>query len=176
VTGGIVVRLSEQELHEATQLGRDTDAICALQKLKPRQKAGKLAKEIDGARAEFAVAKLYGLDKPRLNIVGDDHKDLWIGDLSIDVKHTATADLIFDSMGHFKADLAVLVHDAGSPHSLLVVGCISRAQFEAKARSEQRLHGMRLCLKAEELSPPESLWRAAQTRRFDSLSHNHGGA
>ncbi len=85
---GIVVRLSDQELHEAERLGADTDAICQkVMGYKPRDPgSNKVQSEIDGARAEYAVAKLYGLEKPTLNILGDGGKDLWLNGISIDVK------------------------------------------------------------------------------------------
>jgi hypothetical protein len=164
---GILVRLSDQELHEAERLGSDTDAICQkVMGYKPRDPgSNKVQSEIDGARAEFAVAKLYGLDKPTLNILGDGGKDLWFGGLSVDVKFTNTDDLIFDDVDAFKADVAVLVKNQGDdPRALSVVGCVSRGEFAANSTAQERKYGIKLCMKAAELSPPESLWRFAVER------------
>ena len=164
---GIVVRLSDQELHEATHLGIDTDAVCQkLMGFKPRDPGhDKLQSEINGARAEFAVAKLYGLDKPTLNIMGDGGKDLWFGGLSVDVKFTDTDDLIFDSLKAFEAEAAVLVSNHGDdPCSLRVIGCVHRDKFAANHTAGERLYGPKIWMKACDLSPPESLWRFAVER------------
>lgn len=164
---GILVRLSSQELHDAERLGADTDAICQkVMGYTPRDPGSdKLQSEIDGARAEYAVAKLFDLDRPTLNILGDGGKDLWFGNLSIDVKFTKTDDLIFDDVDAFKADVAVLVRNHGDdPRSLMVVGCVSRGEFASSATPQKRKYGMKLCMKAEELSPPEVLWRVGKYR------------
>ena len=164
---GILVMLSNQELHEAECLGADTDAICQkVMGYTPRDPgSNKVQSEVDGARAEHAVAKLYGLEKPTLNILGDGGKDLWFGGLSVDVKFTNTDDLIFDSADAFKSDVAVLVRNYGEdPRSLTVVGCVSRGEFAASSTVQERKYGTKLCMKASELSPPESLWRAARQR------------
>ena len=133
---GIMVRLNNQELHDAERLGADTDAICQkVMGYKPRDPgSNKVQSEVDGARAEFAVSKLYGLDKPTLNILGDGGKDLWFGGLSVDVKFTNTDDLIFDDVDACKADVAVLVRNHGDdPRSMNVVGCVSRGEFAASS-------------------------------------------
>lgn len=164
---GILVKLSDQELHGAERLGADTDAICQkVMGYKPRDPgSNKVQSEIDGARAEYAVAKLYGLDAPSLNILGDGGKDLWFGGLSIDVKFTNTDDLIFDDVDAFKADVAVLVRNHGDdPRTLSVVGCVSRSEFAAKSEAQKRKYGTKLCMKAIDLSPPEALWRFAVER------------
>jgi hypothetical protein len=164
---GIAVRLSSQELHEATCLGQDADAICQkVMGYKPRDPgSNKVQSEIDGARAEYAVAKLYGLEKPTLNILGDGGKDLWFGDVSLDVKFTNTNDLIFDDIDAFKAGVAVLVKNHGDdPRMLNVVGCVSSEGFAANSTAQERKYGTKLCMRADELSPPETLWRFAVER------------
>ena len=164
---GIVVRLTDQELHEAERLGADTDAICQkVMGYKPRDPgSNKVQSEVDGARAEFAVAKLYALDKPTLNILGDGGKDLWFGGISLDVKFTNTNDLIFDDVDAFKAGVAVLVKNHGDdPRMLNVIGCVSRDVFAANSTAQQRKYGPKLCMRADELSPPEALWRFAVER------------
>ena len=138
---GIVVRLTDQELHEAERLGADTDAICQVMGYKPRDPgSNKVQSEVDGARAEFAVAKLYALDKPTLNILGDGGKDLWFGGISLDVKFTNTNDLIFDDVDAFKAGVAVLVKNHGDdPRMLNVIGCVSRDVFAANSTAQQKV-------------------------------------
>ena len=110
--------------------------------------------------------KLYGLDRPTLNILGDGGKDLWFGNSSIDVKFTKTDDLIFDDVDAFKADVAVpnVRNHGDDPRSLMVVGCVSRGEFASSATPQKRKYGMKLCMSAEELSPPEVLWRVGKYR------------
>jgi len=164
---GIVVRLTSQELHEAICLGQDTDAICQkVMGYTPRDPgSNKVRSEIDGARAEFAVAKLFGLGKPTLNILGDGGKELWFNGISIDVKFTNTDHLIFDDVDAFKADVAVLVSShEDDPCLLTVVGCVSRSEFAASSVPQKRKYGTKLCMKVEDLAPPEALWRSAVAR------------
>lgn len=163
----LIVRLTPQEYHAAVTLGNDTHAICQLQGLKPRDPEGKVQSEIDGARAEYAVAKLFGLEPPRLNIASDGGIDLWFDDLAIDVKFTKTDSLIFDNVDSFKADIAVLVRNFGAdPRSLAVVGCVGREAFYAGCAAEERKYGRKLCMKADQLQPPERLWREVKKRGF----------
>lgn len=154
---GISVRLSAREEHEAKLLGRDTTKICRMQSTRPRGEEGRDDSDIAGARAEFAVAKLFGLEKPKFNVLGDEGKDLWFGDKSIDVKFTKTNELIFDSLDSFKADIAVLVTPKGN--ELLVQGGISRRAFTGKFKERQKKYGIKLCVDLEDLTPPETLWK-----------------
>ena len=142
----------------------------------------KLQSEIDGARAEYAVSKLYGLDRPTLNILGDGGKDLWFGDLSVDVKFTKTDDLIFDDVDAFKADVAVLGNHGDDPRSLMVVGCVSRGEFASRATPQKRKYGMKLCMGAEDVSAGGSMasrqiqagerWTGELTKRHQSCGHS----
>jgi len=165
----LIVRLTPQELHAAVTLGKDTHAICGLQGLKPRDANGKEQSEIDGARAEYAVAKLFGLEPPSLNVGSDGGIDLWFGERSIDVKFTKTDSLIFDNVDSFKADIAVLVRNFGDdPSALGVVGCIGREAFAERSTLEDRKYGPKLCMKSEELLPPERLWREIKKLEFST--------
>ena len=153
---GISVSLSAKEEHDALLLGRDTTKICRMQNTKPRGEEGRDDSDIRGARAEFAVAKLYGLEKPKFNVLGDEGKDLWFGNTSIDVKWTKTEELIFDSLDAFKADVAILVTSKGS--DLMIHGGISRKEFIGKYEERQKKYGTKLCVDAVDLAPPELVW------------------
>ena len=61
--------------------------------------------------------------------------------------------------------MAVLVKNHGDdPHRLMVIGCVSRGEFAAKCEAKERKYGTKMCMKASDLSPPESLWRFAVER------------
>lgn len=152
------VRLSEREVHQAASLGRDTTSVCRMQNTKPRGESGRDSSDINGARAEFAVAKLFGIDQPTLNIAGDGHIDLWLGNISIDVKWTASPYLIFDDMSRFQADVAVLVRDTEDPSVLHVDGVISRSRFESECDLKDMKYGTKLVVSKDALWPIESLW------------------
>lgn len=152
----ISVSLSAQEEHEAKLLARDTTKICRMQKTNPRGEEGRDENELLGCRAEFAVAKLYGLEKPRFNVLGDDGKDLWFGNKSIDVKFTKTEDLIFDSLDSFKADVAILVTNKGE--ELMVHGGIGRENFSSVCKEKSLKYGVKLCVEKADLVPPDVVW------------------
>jgi len=152
------VSLSRKEFHEATTLGQDTTKVCRMQNTTPRGEEGRGDSDINGALAEFAVAKLYGADKPRLNIVNDGGLDLWVNDKSIDVKYTRTDLLIFDSLAKFKADIAVLVCPTEQPDTFSVVGGVSRDSFADRCFEQTMKYGSKLVMKSESLSPPEKIW------------------
>jgi hypothetical protein len=165
----MLVKLSKSELHRATTLGRDTTAICRMQNTIPRGEEGRNDSDIDGARAEFAVAKLYGLEPPTLNVAGDEGCDLWFGQVSIDVKFTRTSALIFDNLHKFRADVAVLVEPHGErPERMTVVGWSTRDHFKDHAVVKQMKYGEKLVMDREHLKSPESLWRAVRGREVSS--------
>ena len=152
------VRLSRREFHEATTLGMDTTKICRMQNTNPRGEQGRDNSDVLGALAEFAVAKLYGADKPRLNVVSDGGLDLWVGDVSIDVKCTRTDLLIFDSLDHFKADIAVLVRATDEDDLFDVVGGVSQSAFAQRCFKKDLKYGSKFVMEGKALSPPEKVW------------------
>jgi len=160
----ISVRLSPREEHEALLLARDTTKICRMQNTNPRGEDGRDENEIRGARAEFAVAKLFGLDPPKFNVLGDEGKDLWFGDTSIDVKFTKTEELIFDSLDSFRADVAILVTQKGS--DLVVQGGIRRENFASVCKEKEKLYGTKLCVDLTSLAKPEAIWRSLREKQI----------
>lgn len=155
----ISVRLSPREEHEALILSRDTTKICRMQDTTPRGEDGRDQSDHVGCRAEFAVAKLLGLDPPKFNVLGDEGKDLWFGNQSIDVKHTGgkETDLIFDSLEAFRADAAILV--TSNEGEFVVHGGVSKERFTRDAYLKSKKFGMKMCLNVSEISPIETLWK-----------------
>ncbi len=66
--------------------------------------------DINGVKAEMAVAKLYQIDYDPFHFGIDSGVDLWSGETSIDVKSTfhPHGHLVFKSLDSFKADVAML--------------------------------------------------------------------
>ena len=166
----MLVELSKSDLHRAEVLGRDTVKICEMQGFLPRlenESQDRVKANQWGFKAEFAVARLFDLELPTLTVVTDGGVDLWMGDLSIDVKFTNAmrGPLVFDSMEKFKADIAVLVGKTDTHNILSVNGLVSREDFEKKAYKRDVWYGERLVMDEGDLSPIEHLW-------FESLERN----
>ena len=162
------IKLSKPELHRAECLGRDTVAVCKLMKFDPRlenDKQSRVDANILGYKAEIAVAKLYSLEYPILNIVSDGGLDLWIDQFSIDAKWTSTSDLIFDSMEKFESDFAVGVPSV-SDDVMEVHGFVSRKKFKRSAVIKNYKYGDRLAMPLADLASPELLWKYAATEKF----------
>lgn len=159
----MLVELSKADVHRAEVLGRDTVKLCEMQGFKPRLEndaQDRVEANQWGFKAEFAVARLFNLDPPDLTVVTDGGVDLWMGDLSIDVKFTnkTFGPLVFDSMEKFKADIAVLVGRGGTDNELSVNGFVLRKVFEDSAVEHDFGYGKRLVMKADDMKPIERLW------------------
>lgn len=159
----MLVELSKADVHRAEVLGRDTVKLCEMQGFKPRlenEDQNRVEANQWGFKAEFAVARIFNLDPPDLTVVTDGGVDLWMGDLSIDVKLTNATfgPLVFDSMEKFKADMAVLVGRTGMDNVLSVNGFVWREEFEDKAFEHDFGYGKRLVMKEKDMGSVERLW------------------
>ena len=162
------IKLSKPELHKAECLGRDTVAICKMMKFDPRlenDNQSRIDANILGYKAEIAIAKLYGLEYPTLNVVSDGGLDLWLGNFSIDSKWTSTSDLIFDSMEKFESDFAVGVTSV-SDDVMQIHGFVSRRKFKRFAVVKNYKYGERLTMPLADLASPELLWKYAASEKF----------
>ena len=156
-------QLSQQDVHASELLGNDTVAICKKMGFSPRLENSKQTREeanVVGFKAEFAVARLLGLDLPTLNILGDGGIDLWAGDVSIDVKFSnrERGPLIFDSLSKFRADVAVLVGATDDPSVMSINGAIGKQEFAQRAYIHNFGSGQRKVMDADNLHPIEWLW------------------
>lgn len=121
-----------------------------------------------GVMAERVVAKVFDIDHQHLMGV-DDGADLWLDDLSIDVKSTfhESGRLLFKSRESFKADAAVLVCQL-TQDTYKVVGYASRQTFLDKAREIDLGHGPSWAMEQSELSPLGQLWQYARSKAMRS--------
>jgi len=162
------VTVSERDQHEAHMLALDTVKLLESMGVAPRlenKKQSRIDANRFGFMAEFAVARVFGAGEPRLNIATDGGVDLWLDDISVDVKYTKTRLLIFDSLEKFKAKVAILVthRDLGV---MEIIGWMGKKDFERVAIAKDFGYGERMVAQAEDLRPIETLWGKIQERKF----------
>ena len=165
------IRLSKQDSHTCQLMGADTVKLCEMQGFAPRldnKKQSRVEANVYGFKAEFAVARLFNLELPTVNVATDGGVDLWFGDFTIDVKFTNDeyGNLIFDSMQKFKSQIGVLVGKTNDPDVMHINGWIDRNNFKNKCHSHNFGYGDRLYLKHDELFPTESLWSRLMQHKF----------
>jgi len=159
----MLVKLSQADVHTCEVLGADTVKLCEMQKFKPRlenDKQSRIEANVYGFKAEFAVARLFGLELPTLNVTSDHGVDLWWNDVSIDVKFTNRddGDLIFDSVRKFKSRVAILVAKTDDDSVMRIKGWCGHKQFSMDAIATDFGHGPRLYMPSIHLKPIEQLW------------------
>ena len=165
------VRISKKDAHQAELMGADTVALLEMRGVKPRlqnERQSRLDANIYGFKAEFAVARLFGLDAPMVNVCSDKGVDLWMDDISVDVKFSnkSGGPLIFDSADSFAAMCAVMVGRTDDPDEFIISGCVTKSVFLRKHYKHDFGYGERLVMDVADLEPIEWLWRKAMERRF----------
>ena len=165
----MIIRISKQDMHEASLLAQDTVFLLERLGVSPRlenEKQSRVEANKQGFMAEFAVCRLFGTEPPRLNIATDGGLDLWLGDVAVDVKFTKTSKLIFDSQDKFKAQVAILATTTDHHDCMKLLGWIGRTEFLELCTEHDFGYGERLVMDASELRPLEQLWRKIQERKF----------
>ncbi len=155
------VKLSKKELHECRLLGSDTVKICQMQgfnqRLENENQSRDEANQL-GFMAEYAVAKLFGLEKSGFNVISDGGVDLWWGDATIEVKYTKSMKLLFDRPESFAADYAVLVTRLPDKETFRFLGWVDRDTFMKNWKPYSGKFGERMSMASYDLLPPEKLW------------------
>lgn len=122
-----------------------------------------------GVMAEVAVARLLNADYSITALGIDSGIDMWVGEISIDVKGTMRTNgrLLFKSMASFKADAAVLVNKVeGDEMAVNVIGGISRQKFAIVATKRDFGRGEGMVCEIENLTPIHEFWMALMKRKF----------
>ena len=160
----MLFKLTKSEMHLADCLGRDTVKLCNMQGATPRfadtdDGTKRVDANIRAYRGEVLFARLFGLERPTLNVLGDEGVDAWLGDISIDVKVSGKewGDLIFDK-GKFKADGAVGFGQCKEPDILRLHGCIQSKTFLENHELFDYGYGEKMRMLATDLMPIEKLW------------------
>ena len=158
----MLCKLTKREMHLADCLGRDTVRICNMSGATPRwadddDGAKRINNNIMAYRGEILFARIFNLDMPTLNVMGDNGVDCWLGDMSVDVKTSMKPQLIFDKKG-FKAEAAVAFQQTDQDDVLDLMGWITKADFNKKFYLHDYGRGERGVVDGENLNPIESLW------------------
>ena len=114
-----------------------------------------------GIKAELAVSKLFNIKHDVFRFGVDSGVDMWLDDLSIDVKATFHKDghLLFKNIEAFRADFGVLVTQENPIGPLSIVGFCSRKKFALSSFPKNFGKGMGVALGQKDLQPMEKLWR-----------------
>jgi len=167
----MLVRLSKQDAHSSKLMGADTVKLCEMQGFKPRlenENQSRTEANIYGFKAEFAVARLFDLEPPTINVLSDGGVDLWCDNISIDVKFTNQefGPLVFDEIPKFRAHVAVLVGRTDNTNTMRINGWIDRPAFKNKAKQADFGYGKRLVMEYDTLFPIETLWKHFMEIKF----------
>lgn len=166
----MLITINKQDAHASELMGADTVKLCEMQGFPPRlenERQSRVEANIWGFKAEFAIARLFDLQPPTINVLSDGGIDLWFGDTSIDVKFSNNeyGDLVFDTEEKFKADIAVAVGKVGG-NTLRVNGYADKAFFVEHSEPHNYGHGPRLRMNANQLKPIERLWHCFMAKKF----------
>ena len=165
------VRLSKRDLLEAELMARDTVFMLEKLSVSPRlenKNQSRLDANIMGFMAEFAVCRVLGAEAPRLNFATDGGVDLWLGDVTIDVKYTSkkTSKLIFDSVDKFKSQVAILVTATDNMDVMEILGWCGKGRFIEDSYGKDFGYGERLVMDADKLQPIEQFWLKYTQSKF----------
>jgi hypothetical protein len=164
-------KLTRQDSHTSEIMGADTVALCKLQGFNPRLENERQSREeanAFGYKAEFAVARLFDVEPPVINVLSDGGVDLWMDDTPVDVKFTneEQGPLIFDSMQKFRAEIAILVGRTDDDDVMSINGWVTRKEFKASAGKHDFGYGERLFMGHTEMNPIETLWRFLAEKKW----------
>ena len=167
----MLIRLTKKDCHTASTMGADTVAICKMQGFAPRLENNSQTREeanAFGYKAEFAVARLFGAELPEINILSDGGIDIWLDDVSVDVKFTnkERGTLIFDTLDKFRAQIAVLVGRTEKDDVMRINGWVAKNDFAMRSKPHDFGYGERLIMNADDLLPIENLWKRLAVKRM----------
>lgn len=135
-----------------------------------RKDQGREDSDIDllGIKAELAVSKVFGCNYSVFQLGVDDGADMFLGDISIDVKSTfhENGKLLFKSLPAFKASCSILVTATEKDNVMSLAGYVPRKQFHQEAKEDDLGHGICFTMAQMRLRPVEGLWRVYQDMRF----------
>jgi hypothetical protein len=152
---GIEIILDEEQIELANNLahGRNDRKIGVVRNRRVDQSRGDLAINYSGVKAELAVGELFGVPiNEETGLFGDGGEyDLIIGEKSTQVKFNnyEYGDLYFNDLLEFKAERAVLC--IGNKREILVIGYISRNEFQAKHIVKDYGYGPRVAVEQHQL-------------------------
>jgi hypothetical protein len=162
------VKLSKKDMSEINQFASLRWQIArASGVVNQRKDIARSDDDVDrlGLLGEYIVAKVFNLKfNPSLSGI-DEGYDLWIKDLSIDVKTTfyKTGVLLFKSKESFRADVGILVIPTDDKNIFKVAGFIPQREFKEKSKI---FKGSQYCVEQKDLMPIEKLWKCTKQKEL----------
>jgi len=170
----MIVKLSPKEMSNCKQAATfrwQLARACGV--ANQRRDQGRNDNDLDllGIQAEVCVAKVFDIEHNPFQLGVDSGEDMWLGDLSIDVKSTfyPRGKLLFKNMESFKADCSVLVCKQ-EEDTFRVAGYCSQKTFSKLSKPMDLGHGVGMVLDQGELSPIEKLWAYYTFRRLKKFN------
>jgi|TARA_R110002073_G_scaffold61900_2_gene155689 hypothetical protein len=173
----VKVRLSAKELDDCDRAGRHRFEFARLAK-KPHTLACKNTakndpvRDVQGLKAELAVAKLFGSEFSPFEFGPDNGVDLWIDEISVDVKVTTTQienpNLLFMDGKTLKADVAILcrIEAEDSAEEVEIMGWIPKYYWEKWKKAF--FHSPKDdAVPSSDLFPMYKLWVKQMQKRFE---------
>lgn len=165
------VRLSRQEMLECKQAAALRWQLARASGVANQRKdSNRNDNDVDllGIKAEIAVSKVLDCNHNVFQLGVDDGVDMFLGDISIDVKSTfhETGKLLFKSLEAFKANCSVLVTASTEEDVMIIAGYIPKKNFKLDAQETDLGHGMCFTMEQIYLRPIEGLWKVHQEMRF----------
>lgn len=160
----MLIKLTDKDMADCRQSANLRSTLARAGGIVNQQRDVRSGVDLDflGIRSEVAVAKLYDVSYNPNTLGVDDGVDLWLGEISIDVKSTfyPTGQLLFKSLEAFKSRAAVLVTKTDDENVMDVAGCISRKAFVEKAVQTDLGRGKCFVMPQDQLWGVDELWRS----------------
>ena len=170
----MIVKLSPREMSNCKQAATFRWQLArASGVVNQRRDQGRDDNDLDllGIQAEVCVAKVFDIEHNPFQLGVDSGEDMWLGDLSVDVKSTfyPRGRLLFKNIESFKADCSILVCKQ-EEDTFNVAGYCSRKSFNNLSKPMDLGHGVGMVLDQGQLSPLEKLWAYYTSRRLEKLN------
>ena len=159
----ITIKLSPRETSDCEQAAMFRWQLARASGVVNQRRDERSDNDIDllGLKAELAVSKLFNISHDVFRFGVDSGIDMWLGDMSIDVKATfhKNGHLLFKNSESFRSDIAVLVTEDKNEEQLIVVGFCSKNKFNSLAEPKDFGHGVGMALHQDNLQPMHVMWK-----------------
>jgi hypothetical protein len=158
----MIINLSPKEISMCKQAATMRWQMARLSGVQnQRRDSGRSDNDLDylGLRAELSVSKAFDIEHNLFQLGIDEGADIWLGDISIDVKSTfyMSGRLLFKSASAFKSSCAVLVCEK-SETEMFIAGYTPKKFFIKNCYEKDLGHGSGLAMDQKDLRPISNLW------------------
>ena len=160
----MLIRLSRRELSVCRQVARFRWQLARHSRTADlQQDENQFGHDIDyiGCKGEMAVCKVFGLEFNTDPVGIDSGEDLWLDDISVDVKtsSTAGAEPVVRGDKRILADYAVFAAVTGCDDMMEVMGYSDPDMFDAMKQQATRGTGRGVILPRKDMLPIRDLWQ-----------------